>query len=198
MQPKRFGVKFFVTDPGSVELSKFVPIYQRWIQRSWVEGLLIDVAAYEHVPQGPGIILIGDEGDYALDNRDGRPGLLYTRKRQMGDTFQDSLRTTFRLALLAAHKLTAEPTIKGIGFDYTHAQIIFFDRLNTPNTPEALAAAAAEIGAFASSLYTSSDLSVDLAYADPREPLSVYVKAVAQIDAETLIERLTSGETING
>ena len=83
MLPRRFSVKYFVSSPAHVELSKFVPIFQRWIQRQLVEGLLIDVAAYEHVYQGPGIVLIGDEGDYSLDIRDGRPGLMYTRKRQI-------------------------------------------------------------------------------------------------------------------
>lgn len=197
MHPKRFGVKLFVTEPGTVELSKFVPIFQRWIQRSWVEGLLIDVAAYEHVQQGPGIILIGDEGDYALDIRDGRPGLLYTRKRQMADKLTDSLRVVTRLSLIAAQKLTAEPTIKGIGFDYSQFQVYFFDRLNTPNTPEALAAVKPELEAFATALYAGSSVTVELAYTDPREPLSVYVKAPAHVSADTLIERLTAGEIVN-
>jgi hypothetical protein len=198
MLPRRFSVKFFVTDPPHVELSKFVPIFQRWIQRQLVEGMLIDVAAYEHVLEGPGILLIGDEGDYSLDMRDGRPGVMYTRKRQIEGTLPDTLRLATRLALIAAQKLTAEPTIKGITFDTSTVQITLLDRLHMPNTPEAFAAVKSEIEQFAGSLYGTADTSLELAYADPREPLSVIVKAAEQFDLAALVDRLAAGETVTG
>jgi hypothetical protein len=196
MLPRRFSVKFFVTDPAQVELSKFVPIFQRWIQRQLVEGMLIDVAAYEHVFEGPGILLIGDEADYSLDIRDSRPGLMYTRKRQIEGTLPDVLRTTTRLALIAATKLAVEPTIKGIAFDFSTVQITLLDRLHYPNTPEAFEAAKAEIQQFAGALYAGENTRLELAYSDPREPLSLIVTAAGQYDGATLIDRLTTGETI--
>ena len=196
MLPRRFSVKYFVSSPAHVELSKFVPIFQRWIQRQLVEGLLIDVAAYEHVYQGPGIVLIGDEGDYSLDIRDGRPGLMYTRKRQIDGTLADTIRLANRLALIAVQKLLAEPTIKGITFDYSEVQITMLDRLNFPNTPEALTVLKNEVEQIAGGLYGGSDVTVERAYADQREPLSVIVKASGQFDLATLIDRLATGETI--
>jgi hypothetical protein len=198
MLPRRFSVKFFVTDPSRIELSKFVPIFQRWIQRQLVEGMLIDVAAYEHVYQGPGILLIGDEGDYSLDMRDGRPGLMYTRKRQIDGTLPDALRVATRLTLIAAQKLTAEPTIKGIAFDCSELQITLLDRLNFPNTSEAFAAVKAEIKPLAAALYGDSGVSLELAYADSRESLSVILKTSEQFDVTALIDRLATGETITG
>lgn len=196
MLPRRFSVKFFVTEPAHVELSKFVPIFQRWIQRQLVEGMLIDVAAYEHVYQGPGILLIADEGDYSLDMRDGRPGLMYTRKRQLDGTLTDSLRAVTRLALIAVQKLTVEPSIKELGFASSEVQITMLDRLNFPNTPEALTALTGEVEQFAGILYAGSEVTVELAYSDPREPLSVIVKASGQFETATLIDRLAAGETI--
>ncbi|HLV33716.1 MAG TPA: hypothetical protein VKY59_01325 [Spirillospora sp.] len=196
MHPRRLSVKYFVTNPAVIDLPKFGPVFQRWIQRDWVEGLLIDVANYDHVPQGPGVILIGDEGDYALDIRDGRPGLMYTRKRQMAATLQDTLHTVFRLTVIAAQKVETEPTLKGITFDYSQAQVTFLDRLNTPNTPEVFAAIQAEIKAFAVDLYAGADISTELAYTDPREPLSLHVRAAGPVDASSLIERLTASAAI--
>jgi hypothetical protein len=192
MQPHRLSVKFFVAEPAAVELSRFVPIFQRWIQRQWVEGLLIDVANYDHVPNGPGVILIGDEGDYALDMGDGRPGLLYTRKRQIDPTPSEYLATTFRLALIAAQKLAQEPTLKGIQFNYAEAQITYLDRLNAPNTPEAFAQVKNAVEAFASSLYAGSAIHLQQAYQDRREPLSILVRAEQTVSAENLLERLTA------
>jgi hypothetical protein len=196
MLPRRFSVKFFVSDPAHIELSKLVPIFQRWIQRQLVEGMLIDVAAYEHVFEGPGILLIGDEGDYSLDMRDGRPGLMYTRKRQIDGTPIDMLRAAARLALIATQKLAVEPTIKGIAFDYSQVQITLLDRLNFPNTPEAFANAKVELEQFAGALYSGSDTIIELAYTDPREPLSLVVKSSGQFDAAALLDRLATRETI--
>ncbi len=196
MLPRRFSIKFFVTNPSDTELSKFVPIFQRWIQRQLVEGMLIDVAAYEHVYQGPGILLIGDEGDYSLDIRDGRPGVMYTRKRQIDGTISDALRVATRLALIAAQKLAAEPTIKGIGFDHNSVQITMLDRLNMPNTPEGFEALKGEIEQFAGVLYDDAGVTLERAYSDPREPLSVIVSTSGQVDAADMIYRLTTGETI--
>jgi len=74
----RISVKYFVTDPTVVNLDEIVPVFHRWIQNQSVEGFLIDVADYKHVCQGPGVVLIGHEADYALDMTGGRPGLLYS------------------------------------------------------------------------------------------------------------------------
>ena len=65
---QRIVVKFHLDDGSPVELDKVIPVFHRWIQTGAVEGLLIDVADYSHVPQGPGVMLIAHEGNYALEN----------------------------------------------------------------------------------------------------------------------------------
>ncbi|MBZ0300899.1 MAG: hypothetical protein K8J31_14215 [Anaerolineae bacterium] len=198
MLPKRLCVKFFVSPPADVDLSKIVPIFQRWIQREWVEGMLIDIANYDHVHQGPGVILIGDEGDYALDTRDGKPGIMYTYKRQTADTLADNLRTASRRALVAGQKLSGERTLSGITFDYAQAQIMFLDRLNAPNTAEGLSVMAGEIESFVSVLYAGAKVQIDRTYSDPREPLSLSLTTAQSVRVEELIERLSNGETVTG
>ena len=88
MISQRISVKFFVSEPDAVHLPAFIPVFHRWIQDHAVEGLLIDVADYKHVPEGPGILLIGHEGDYSIDMAKGRPGLLYSRKREWDERGQ--------------------------------------------------------------------------------------------------------------
>src|SRR5579871_4797500 len=101
MIPFRLQLKFFAADPAAVDLSKFTGIFQRWIQQKPLDDMLIDVADYRHVFEGPGIVLIGHESDYALDVSKGRPGLLFTRKRQRDADLHAQLRNSFRLALAA-------------------------------------------------------------------------------------------------
>ena len=110
MIPNHIKVKFFVEAPNAVDLPAFIPLFHRWIQKKTVEGLLIDVADYQHVPEGPGILLMGHEGNYAMDMANGRPGLLYSRKREWGDdkTLQQRLHTVFRLAFNVGSKASKD------------------------------------------------------------------------------------------
>ena len=70
MNPLRIAIKLFVApDPTvPVDLEPFTPLFHEFIQKASVPGLLIDVADYAHVPNGPGIILIGNEVDYGIDS----------------------------------------------------------------------------------------------------------------------------------
>jgi len=194
MLPKRFSVKFFTT--ADIPLEKVIPIFQRWIQRQVLEGLLIDVADYQHVQNGPGVILIGDAGDYAIDLNEGRPGILYLRKRQIPTSLQAALQQAFRLNIAASQLLQAESTLGKPEMDYTTAQIALLDRLNTPNAPETFAALEAEITAFANAMYAGDSVEVELIKNDSREPLIIQIKTSATVDADTLLERLNSSEIV--
>ncbi len=77
---QHINVKLFVRDPEKVDLEAVVPVFHSWIQGQIFDELLLDVADYSHVPDGPGVVLIGHEADYALDNTDGRLGVRYNRK----------------------------------------------------------------------------------------------------------------------
>ncbi len=77
-------VKVFAREPVSIDLGEAIPIFHRWIQDHVCPELLIDVADYRHVPNGPGVMLIGHEANYSLDMTKGRLGLLYNRKQAGG------------------------------------------------------------------------------------------------------------------
>jgi hypothetical protein len=176
MKPKRYSVKSFIENPDAVYLPAFVPIFQRWIQTHAVEGLLVDVADYKHVHQGPGVILIGHEGDYALDMGSGRPGLRYDRKRDLPDTLQEGLREVFRLALAACRTLEADPTLnEPVTFDPGEIELTFLDRLTTPNHPEIFQALEADITRVVSALYPDKEISLEPLHADPRRPLTIRI-----------------------
>src|SRR5439155_26999201 len=85
MNAQKLCIKLFLKDPAQLHGVKLVPIFQSWIQMHAIEDhLAIDVADYEHVPDGPGTVLVTHEANFALDNTGGRPGLLYQRKQQIG------------------------------------------------------------------------------------------------------------------
>ncbi len=82
MDTVKYELKLFLDDASGVELEEFIPVFHDWIQTQQLAELLIDVADYRHVPQGPGIALIAHDAHYVMDLTDARLGLLYSRRRE--------------------------------------------------------------------------------------------------------------------
>ncbi|HVM32014.1 MAG TPA: hypothetical protein VMU88_02705 [bacterium] len=137
MDLRKIGVKFYVEKDNHVPLSVFIPIFHRFIQEDNLEGLLIDVAQYTHVHQGPGVLLIAHEANYSFDETHGHRGLLYTQKRPAEKGGLDHLKTAFRRALLATELLEKQPELSGkMTFATNHFQVFVNDRLAAPHNSE--------------------------------------------------------------
>lgn len=171
--PKRFFVKLFASNPEVVDAEEFVPVFQRWIQENFApDELIIDVADYKHVPQGPGIILIGHDGDYAYDFVHGKVGLQYTFKQVKVETLEEAVSIALKRVVTAIEKAEAEEALNGITFDKTKVQITFLDRLNYPNDEETAKATGEALTPLAKSTL-GGGVTVDLTQSDPREPLTI-------------------------
>ncbi len=138
MDVKRIDVKVFATADSHVEPSALIPVFHGWIQRGAIPNeLLIDVADYGHVVDGPGVMLIGHEGQYGYDLMKGRPGLLYSSRRATIDGGYDAvLRYALRQALQAAALLEQEESLQGkLKFNAGDVMVRINDRLLAPNEP---------------------------------------------------------------
>src|SRR5438105_13367664 len=114
MQPvmQHVHIKIFA-DRADIQIGDAITVFHQWIQDRVVPELLIDVADYKHVPDGPGVILIGHEANYSLDETDGRLGLLYNRKAAVEGKAEAVLRQAFDAALSAARHLEAAAPFAG-------------------------------------------------------------------------------------
>ncbi len=137
---QRVAVSIPLAD-STVNPETFVPIFHDWIRRGAVEGMLIDVARYGHVHQGPGVMLIGHEGDYSIDLADGRPELRYTLKRDNDGTPAELVTRALGRLLGAADALGQADVAVGRG----ELTVRVFDRLRAPNTPDTAEALTGEI-----------------------------------------------------
>src|SRR6185295_2046241 len=70
-----------LAEPGEIRLGDFIPVFHRYIQTRALPELVIDVVDYTHVHRGPGVLLIGHEVDYGVDDGEGQLGVRVTRKR---------------------------------------------------------------------------------------------------------------------
>jgi hypothetical protein len=123
---------------SDVDDAVIVPVFHRWIQnQSLADHLLIDVADYDHVHNGPGVVLIASEANLHFDHGQGQLGLLYVRKRPIPDapTLAERLRFVLAATLEAAAKLQREPELAGrLRFSPDELWIQSNDRLAAPNT----------------------------------------------------------------
>lgn len=187
MNVQHVNIKFFLEDPEEVKLEEYGGVFNNWIQRRVLPELLIDVADYIHVHNGPGVILIGHEADYSLDQRAGRLGLLYNRKASLDRSVQEKLTQAARAALTAARLLEKE---NGLRFSGQEAEVMINDRLLVPNTLETFAALEPDLRTFFNTLYDGTEYSLAYQNTDPRERFAVRVKATSPFEAETLLKNL--------
>lgn len=184
------GIKFLAAKGNDFPLADFIPIFHRWIQAGKLEDLMIDVAEYSHVPNGPGTMLIAHEGNYAIDETDGKRGFVYYSKHKVsGDSLEDRLAVVCRKTLAACKLLEEEDETRDkIAFDYGQFEFFSNDRLHGPNTEETWKALEPVLKAFLARLYPDTDYDMTFTVGDPRERFSVKVavKDKAQSAAELL------------
>lgn len=187
MNVQHINFKLFIEDPQSVNLAEYYSVFNTWIQQQVLDELLVDVADYLQVHHGPGMLLIGHEADYSLDNRAGRLGLLYNRKKQLEGTTQEKLAQAARATLTVAQLLEKE---KSLQFNTREIQVLINDRLLVPNTTESFVALEPELRAFFDRFY--GDTEYELSYkTDPRERFTVEITAVTRFDVETLLKTVS-------
>lgn len=187
MNLQHINIKFYLEHPETVSLADYAAVFNTWIQTQRLEELLIDVADYLHVHHGPGIMLIGHEADYSLDNRGGRLGLLYNRKQPVEGKVEEKLAQAAQAALIAAEILERE---NGLKFNGSAVEILVNDRLLVPNTPETFAELEPELRTFFNRLYDGAEYS--LAHLDnPRERFTVHASTPASFDVPALLKNLS-------
>jgi hypothetical protein len=191
MDAKRFDVKVFVADGARVHAKELIPVFHGWIQRGAVaDELLIDVASYEHVVDGPGVMLIGHEGQYGYDQGKGQDGLLYSQRRaRIEGGAREALAYSLRHALSACALLERDEALAGrLKFDGSRLMIRINDRLRAPNTPETWKAVEADVRAVLDRAF-GGEYGVEPAPAG-EELFTLHVRAKAAQNVTTLLGRV--------
>ncbi|HWP40475.1 MAG TPA: hypothetical protein VNL70_06070 [Tepidisphaeraceae bacterium] len=131
MESSKLSFKLFA-DGFDGPIEQFVPVFHSWIQTHAIpDHLLVDVADYAHVHQGPGIVLVAHEANYSFDLRGGRAGLTYQRKRPLPGSLSDRITAVFNATLAAAALLSDR-----VKFRNDEIEFRVCDRLHAPNTAQ--------------------------------------------------------------
>ena len=198
--PHRLSVKFFFEEL-SIEVEDFIPVFHRWIRENVVPNeLLLDVADYKHIVDGPAILLVGHEADYVIDLTDAKPGLMYVRKRDAGSDLSEALGTTLSQALNGVKLTESDVELKGkLKLRTDAATFVLLDRLNYANAANgdgadtAAAAAQAQLSDNLAAIF-GDDATVTRVANDPREPLTFELSAPSAPDVDSLLSQLGSAD----
>ncbi len=171
------NVKFFIKNADAIKMSDAIGVFQKWIQEDKIDDLLIDVADYAQVPEGPGIVLVGHNTLYSLDNNEGRLGVLVNRRTVAEGSNQELVKKEIGKARVICQMLQAEAVFKGkLEFADNELQIIVNDRRLAPNTDETLAALKPDLEAALAETLGAATYSFERNQ-DPRSRFVVNVKS---------------------
>lgn len=170
---QRVCVKLYAAEP-SVADDAFVPIFHEWIRDRTLDGVLIDVADYTHVPDSPGVMLITHDAAFSLDRSDGQFGLLVQRRRRVDGDASEAIAAALRQALAVADRLEADARVGGrLAFDRTSIRIDANDRLRAPNSDTGFDALRPLVLAGVAKVFPNASVRVARIVTDHRERLAI-------------------------
>ena len=194
MDSHKLIIKFFADDPTGVDESAFVPVFHSFIQtHALPHHLLIDVADYSHVPDGPGVVLVSHEANIYMDRSvGGRLGLMYQRKQpiEVARNFPERLAAVFASAVGAAALLEDNPAFDGrLRLNTGDLAFRINDRLHGPNSRRTYDEVAPALRTFFGNIFRGSDVAIEQAKTGPLQLFQVNVKAAGAPSASEFIRR---------
>ena len=187
---QRFSLKIYADPPDAVAPQAVIPVFHRWIRERVGSELLIDVADYTHLVDGPHVLLVAHEANYAIDGSGGRIGLSYTRKQPAGGSLADRLNSAARALFTAGQRLEQDPEAMPDGrfaFRGDELAVVANDRLLAPNTAGAAAELRDPVGTLAERLFGDGCRVERLT---PCDRLGFSLKAARPASLDTLLSRL--------
>ena len=135
---RQVSAKLYAEEPVDVDPAALIRVFHGWIQNEVLpDRLMIDVADYSHIPEGPGVVLICHEAHYSFDSAGGRPGLRCSLKRHGYREERDPIGEALLSALRVCALLEAEPELCGrLRFKTDELYLGVEDRLVAPHTDE--------------------------------------------------------------
>lgn len=191
LHPQRLAIRFPLRTRIE-DLEPAIRVFHRCIQRGWLEGQLLDVADYRHVPTGPGVMLVGHDVDYSLSH----DALTLTRKRSSDDDAATQARDLLRMAAVFVEALAYDGTLD-VDADLSQARLVLLDRAlaaDLGTDPGDIAAdAAARLAEATTPAFEAAWGAAEVVgglQSDPRAPLDAVARTGADADASRIVAQL--------
>lgn len=170
VNPQRLTVS--IPAVPKVGLDAATGVFHRFIQRHLVEGFVLDVADYRHVPHGPGMMIVGGEVDYGLTET----AFSVTLKR-LPDDAATQFRTAVRFLLGAVEQIDEDGALPTV-FDRSAVTVVVADR-RLGAADQVQQALLADIAPVAAEIFGAGTEVAAVTIEDPRSLPSVVVRAAS-------------------
>ena len=188
---QRINVKFYLEDPESLSAQEAFRVFNSWIPTT-PDEVLIDVADYSHLDEGPLTLLVGHEANYSLDNHSAEMGLLYSRKQPADGDLTERLASAFKAALTACRRLEEEPSLAGkVKFRSGDMFLVANDRLNATNDEAGENTLRAALDPVLTRLFAGAEYAVERDDA-PQLRLNLRIRCQTNADTATLLGNLAA------
>jgi hypothetical protein len=176
---QHINAKIFVEGELAVPLGRFIEVFHEWVANQAMGEMLIDVADYRHVPDGPGVVMVGLESDWSIDQTGGRFGLRYNRKAPLEGTDDDRFAYSLRSAATVCTLL--EDKFPDLKFSRTELELFINDRALAPHTPEGVEGFKTALASFLKNVLGQDKF--DATYpTDPRSLVGAVVRLATPVD----------------
>ena len=188
---QRINVKFYLEDPKSLSAQEAFRVFNSWIPTT-PDEVLIDVADYSHLTEGPLTLLVGHDANYSLDNHSAEMGLLYSRKQPADGDLTERLVSAFKAALTACRRLEEEPSLAGkVKFRSGDVSLVANDRLNATNDEAGENTLRAALDPVLAQLFAGAEYAVERDLA-PELRLNLRIRCQTDADTATLLDNLVA------
>ena len=186
MPTHKISVKFYLDQGHNIAPDTWFKTFNNWISAHNGAEVLLDVADYSHVPNGPVTLLIGHEYDISIDDTDAKRGLLYNRKQPNGSDFAQQLSSAVRAACTICHRLEAE---EAVTFRGDELKLVLNDRLNAPNNENTHNAINDDLQVLLNQLYNGSGVAAERRK-DAKQRFTLDIRAEGNWPVVKLLENL--------
>jgi hypothetical protein len=178
----KYTISFPVKSLGEVSVTEVINLFHKWVKEQQPSQLLLDVADYSHVPDGPGILLVGFHEIIAFRINAPQPCFVVTQKSVL-----EGEASTILLKTLTNGCFYANEFVKALGdkleLDLENFQVGLNDRLL--ENPKALEKLQETIGTLNNSIDLGWESSLD-SQANPKNLPYLKVKATKVRSLEEL------------
>jgi len=192
LEAHQLSLKIYLEDNSELDLDSVIPVFHRWISERILDEMIVDVADYQHIKEGPALLLAGIDANYYLDTTDGALGMMYTRKRKGPATFSEGLRDAFKRVLRACSLLENEKSFESAPrFQVRVIRFQIHNRLLAPNDEMTYATVVPELDQILLELFPESTLNISY-QKNPQELFEVFlvVEDGPEERVDTLLKRL--------
>lgn len=190
MNTHKISVKFYIEKGHDIAPETWFRTFNTWISAHEGPDVLIDVADYSHVPNGPVTLLVGHQYDISIDDADGQRGLLYNRKQPTGGDFAQHLAAVIRYAGETCHRIESDPVFGDqVAFKGGELRLVLNDRLNAPNAEETLADIQEDLNGVLNRLYAGAAVTVNRRE-DPKARFTLDIRAEGDWPIDKVRENL--------